>query len=221
MLLRPIGNALLVEVLQVTPARDHRSAWLSFQNSSGGADGSCWSVVNRRIADRTSSLTSSMTVSTLIRPAMWPTKYTSVATQTSARTIPDGQGQVRNKLAFVMGPDAAQHDQGVRECPQKRAQCELIASIPGEVAQQPGAHLSSRQRQGRDGNRKHGACDSDRRGSDRTQQACAHRSRRRRIQPVLEQPLRHDADAIELDEAQRHQHAAEYHHRPEAARMFH
>ena len=58
------------------------------QKIAGGGPGCGSSKVSRSSAVRMSSLTSSTTVSMLMRPAMWPTKYTSMPTQTKASRMP-------------------------------------------------------------------------------------------------------------------------------------
>ena len=78
-----------------------------------------------------SSLTSSMTVSTLMRPAMWPTKKTSVPTQTKASRMPRLSERWGTKAPLALRADAAQHHERVGEGAEKGAEGELIAAVAG------------------------------------------------------------------------------------------
>lgn len=108
-----------------------------------------------------------------------------------------GEGQVRRERPFVVGTDAAQHHQRVRERPQEGPERELHAAIAREIAQQPGPHLTSRQRQRSNHDGEHGSGYTDGRCGDRAQQrpgACAAAV----VDPIRVEPGRQFLGTIDL-----------------------
>src|SRR6185437_1606214 len=57
----------------------------------------------------------------------------------------DCEREMRDERTLVLRPDAAKHNQRVTKRPEKRAERQLIAAIPGEIPKQSWTHLSRRQ----------------------------------------------------------------------------
>ena len=73
-----------------------------------------------------------------MRPAIWPTKYTSVPTHTRGQKDAECQRKMGNESSFILGPDRPQHHKRIGERPEEGSQGDLVATIFGEVSSSRG-----------------------------------------------------------------------------------
>ena len=104
----PVGEPVLIELLQVSAAAVHDGRGILPERGRRRFPPEARWPLLQSMAELMSLLTRSITVSTLMRSAMWATNQTSVATQTKASRIADGERQVRNELAFARAAHGAQ-----------------------------------------------------------------------------------------------------------------
>lgn len=129
----------------------------------------------------------------------------------------DAQRQMGDKATLGLGPNASQHDQSVTERAKQHLMCQLIATVAGEIAQEPWPHLAGGQGQGSNGNRKYGASDADCRAGNGAEQGAA-AGRASVVKPILQRRECGGFGTVEMNSKESHEQTGKHHehgHQPE------
>ena len=132
------------------------------------------------------------------------------ANRANGQSQRDGDAQIWHEKVFVRRTNRAQNEDAKQKRRRENAQNELIGAVAHEISQKSRPKLRRRERERRDGRRKHHARDGNHRTGNRAQNAARAFAAARPDKALISRPIR-AVSPVEFEQKMRTNHRAQRH----------